>query len=64
MEGTLVVEREYTRYIPKYERYEKRTSKYLVHNPPCLGVNVGDSVKIAECRPLSKAVAFVVVQKL
>ncbi|RLF35725.1 MAG: 30S ribosomal protein S17 [Thermoplasmata archaeon] len=64
MEKTVVVKREYLHYLPKYERYEKRTSKYLVHAPPCLKVKVGDKVKIAECRPLSKAVSFVVIQKL
>ncbi|MCD6237190.1 MAG: 30S ribosomal protein S17 [Thermoplasmata archaeon] len=64
MQKTVVVEREYTHFVPKYERYEKRTSRYLAHNPPCLNAKVGDNVKIAECRPLSKAVSFVVIQKL
>jgi len=64
MDKTVVVEREYTQFIPKYERYEKRTSRNMVHCPPCIKVNVGDKVKFSECRPLSKAVSFVVVQKL
>ncbi len=64
MQGTIVVEREYTHYIPKYERYERRTSRYMAHCPPCIKVEEGDKVKIAECRPLSKVVSFVVVQKL
>ena len=29
-------ERNYLKYDQKYERYEKRTSRYSVHNPPCL----------------------------
>lgn len=51
---TVVVEREYYKYIPKYERYERRTSKITAHNPDCIGAKVGDKVKIGECRPISK----------
>jgi small subunit ribosomal protein S17 len=64
MQGSVIVKREYLHYIPKYERYEKRTSKYSAHCPPCIKLNVGDKVRIAECRPLSKTVSFVVVEKL
>lgn len=62
MQGTVVVEKEYLKYVPKYERYEKRTSRYLAHAPPCMQAKVGDEVGIMECRPLSKRVAFVVVE--
>lgn len=62
MERSARVQREYLRYVPKYERYEKRTSSYNVHAPPCLGVQPGDRVKIMECRPLSKTVSFVVIE--
>jgi small subunit ribosomal protein S17 len=62
MQGTVLVEREYLRYIPKFERYEKRTSRYLAHAPPCFQIKTGDSVKIMECRPLSKKVSYVVVE--
>jgi small subunit ribosomal protein S17 len=62
MQGTVVVEREYMRYIPKFERYEKRTSKYLAHDPPCLQTKLGDKVSIMECRPLSKRVSYVVIE--
>jgi len=63
MDKTAVVERNYLRYVGKYERYEKRTSRYSVHNPPCLDVKVGDNVRIMECRPLSKTVSFVIIEK-
>ena len=63
MEKTVVVKREYLHYLPKYERYEKRSSRYMVHSPPCLELKTGDGVKIAECRPISKHVSFVVVEK-
>ncbi len=60
---TVVVLRSYLRKIAKYERYEKRTSKIHAHNPPCINAKVGDVVKIAECRPLSKTKSFVVIEK-
>ena len=62
MERSARVQREYLRYSPKYERYEKRTSSYTAHAPPCLQVQVGDVVKIMECRPLSKTKSFVVIE--
>ena len=31
MSGSIVVEREMTRYMKKYERYEKRTRRYPAH---------------------------------
>ena len=63
MDKTAIVQREIRRYITKYERYEKRTHKYAVHNPPCLNVQRGDLVKIMECRPLSKSKSFVVIER-
>lgn len=60
---TVVVLRSYLKKIRKYERYEKRKSKIHAHNPPCIDAKVGDVVKIAECRPLSKTKSFVVVEK-
>ncbi len=59
---TVTVERSYYKFIKKYERYEKRNSKINVHKPDCISLKVGDSVKIAECRPLSKTKHFVIVE--
>ncbi len=64
MQKTAVVKRNYMRKNQKYERYEKRSNKYVVHNPPCLGIKAGDNVKIMECRPLSKLVSFVIIEKM
>lgn len=61
---TVVVQREYLKYIPKYERYEKRRSKLHAHNPDCIAAKTGDRVYLAECRPLSKTKSFVVIQVL
>lgn len=58
----VVVERTSEKIVKKYERYEKRRSKLHAHNPPCLAAKVGDEVRIAECRPLSKTKSFVVVE--
>jgi small subunit ribosomal protein S17 len=63
MDKTVIVERNYLKYHKKYERYEKRSNRYAVHASPCLGLKAGDRVKIAECRPISKTVSFVVVEK-
>ena len=64
MTNTLVVERRLLKYIPKYERYARRRSRIAAHCPPCLQVQVGDVVRIAECRPLTKTVHHVVVEKV
>jgi small subunit ribosomal protein S17 len=64
MKNSIVVKRQYMSYVPKYERYEKRTSKYSAHCPPCIKVETGDRVRIAECRPLSKTISFVAIEKI
>jgi small subunit ribosomal protein S17 len=62
MDRSVVVLREYLRYISKYERYERRTRKYIAHKPDCIKLEVGDKVRIMECRPLSKTKSFVVIE--
>jgi small subunit ribosomal protein S17 len=64
MQDSITVKREYTHRVPKYERYEKRTSTYSAHCPPCIKAKVGDNVRIAECRPLSKTISFVTIEKI
>jgi len=64
MSNTVIVERNYLQFFPKYERYERRRSRIAAHNPSCMDAKVGDKVKIAECRPLSKTKHFVVIEKL
>lgn len=61
---TAIIEREYFHFIPKYERYERRHSRIVAYKPDCIDVAVGDKVKIAECRPLSKTKHFVVIEVL
>jgi len=62
MDNTVVVERTLVKKIAKYERYEKRRTKVHAHNPPCMDVKIGDTVSVAECRPLSKTKSYVVVE--
>jgi small subunit ribosomal protein S17 len=64
MRGTIVIRRDYHYYSPKYERYERRHRRLRAHNPPCIEARVNDRVRIMECRPLSKSVSFVVIEKL
>lgn len=60
----IVIEFEKTVYIPKYERYFKRKTKLHARLPEGMDIEVGDYVKIRECRPLSKIIHFVVIEKI
>ena len=62
--NTVVVEKEYLHFVPKYERYERRTTRVSAHKPPCIDVKVGDIIKIGECRKVSKTKNFVVLEKV
>lgn len=64
MQRTAVVERVLLHRLAKFERYEKRRRRYLAHAPPCLKVAVGHRVRLAETRPLAKAVSFCIVEDL
>ncbi|MDS0475502.1 30S ribosomal protein S17 [Natrinema sp. 1APR25-10V2] len=63
MDKTVVVEREYDVAVPKYDRHMKRRSRIPAHVPGVLEpLSVGDTVRIAETRPLSKTKSHVVVE--
>ena len=63
MMKTVTVKTEYIVKVPKYERMKRRHTRIKARNPPEINAKVGDFVKIAECRPLSKTVHFVVIEK-
>ncbi len=63
MDGSAVVRKDYFNYVPKFERYEKKRSHYPSHIPGCIDVDEGDEVKIMKCRPLSKSVSFVIIER-
>ena len=62
----VVIEFERMVYVSKYERYKKSRTKIHARLPDCMEdkINVGDMIKIQECRPLSKIVHFVVLGKV
>jgi len=62
MDKTVIVMRELTQFIPKYERYKKVKSKIAAHNPPEINAKVGDVVSIAETRRMSKTKSFIVTE--
>ncbi len=64
MHKTVVVQIDYLQQFKKFKRFAKKRSKIHAHNPPCLSASKGTIVKIAECRPLSKTVSFVVIEKM
>ena len=57
---------ERTLYIKKYERYAKKKTKLhaRLHDFMKDEVNVGDFIEIRECRPLSKIIHFIVINKI
>ena len=64
MDKTVIVDRKFLEFSSKFVRYERRHGHIPSHNPLCIDVKEGDRVRIVECRPISKTVSFVVVEKL
>jgi len=62
MKKTVIVERDITKYFPKYKKYAKARSRIVAHNPSSINAKVGDMVTIAETRKLSKTKAWTVVE--
>jgi small subunit ribosomal protein S17 len=58
-----IIEIERTFPIRKYERYEKRRTKIMVHNPECVNAKEGDTIRVVETRKMSKMKSFVIVEK-
>mgnify|MGYP001584087981 CR=1 FL=1 len=65
-EKRLVLEFERLLYYKKYERYAKKITRIHAYLPSCLSneISLGDTVKVSECRHLSKIIHFVVVEKI
>jgi len=62
----ITIEFERMVYVKKYERYAKLKTKLHARLPDELEklVNIGDLIKIQECRPLSKILHFIVIKKI
>ncbi len=61
MRNAITFQTDYLGIVKKYSRYERRRSKKHARLPDCIDVQVGDSVKVVECRPISKTISCVVV---
>jgi small subunit ribosomal protein S17 len=59
-----VVQRESTQFNKKYLRYLKKRHRLHAHLSPCFDLKLGDVATVAECRPISKTVSFVVVDRV
>jgi small subunit ribosomal protein S17 len=62
LHGRVTIQFERMLKLAKYERYEKRRTKIHARLPDCMkdDVAVGDLIQIAETRPISKTIHFVV----
>jgi small subunit ribosomal protein S17 len=58
----VVIEFKRTVYIQKYERYHKKNTRLHSRIPEGMDVQVGDTVRVQECRPLSKIIHSVVIE--
>ena len=63
MDKTVVVSVDRFVKHPKYKKYVKKTKRYKAHDEK-EEYNVGETVMIQECRPLSKDKHFEVLSKI
>jgi len=61
-QNRIVVELERTVRVHKYERFAKKKTKLHARFPEGASVEVGDYVKVRECRPLSKIIHFMLIE--
>ncbi len=59
-----VIEFERTVKVPKFERFTKKKTRLHARIPQGMEVQIGDLVRVRECRPLSKIVRFVIIEKM
>ena len=62
----LVIQFDRTKFVKKYERYLKKKTKIhaRISSDLANSINIGDYIEVAECRPLSKIIHFVVTKKI
>ena len=53
-------------YVKKYERYARYRTKLHARLPENMEneINMGDLIRVQECRPLSKIIHFIVTKKI
>jgi len=59
---TITLQKESPIYYKKFKRYARSKNTIHAHVPECIDVETGNHVLTAECRPISKSVAYVVVE--
>ena len=62
----VTIEFERTVKLPKFERFMKKRTRIHARLPDQFAneINIGDLIKVQECRPLSKTIHFVVIEKI
>ena len=60
----VVIEFERTVYVKKYQRFYIKKTNLHARLPEGMSVELGDYIKIKECRPLSKIIHAIVVEKI
>lgn len=60
----VVIEIERTVHVPKYERFYKKKTRLHARLPEGINVSVGDYIMVRECRPLSKIIHFIVIERI
>jgi small subunit ribosomal protein S17 len=62
LHGRVTIQFERMMKLRKYERYEKRKTKLHARLPDCMkdSILIGDRIQIAETRPISKTIHFMV----
>ena len=58
----VVISFERTIYVPKYERFLKDKTRLHARLPDGIDAQIGDYIKVRECRPLSKIIHFIVTE--
>lgn len=61
---TVIVERNITSVMPKYNRIIKKISRIPAHNPSCINAKYGDVVRIGETKKISKTKSWTVLEVL
>ena len=60
----VVISFDRTVFVTKYERFFKKRSKIHARVPAGMQLALGDYVRVQECRPLSKIIHAVVIEKV
>ncbi|MBI2452585.1 30S ribosomal protein S17 [Candidatus Pacearchaeota archaeon] len=60
----VAIEFERTVYVSKYERFLRKKTRIHARLPENMEIEIDDLVRVKECRPLSKIIHFIVVEKI